>query len=129
MIQPICFLLIHVFFSGVNILFSGNLNQLDVSRRVYSTLIPSFVQMLSSHQKSYPLPPSQYWSFYSGIYDSGLPFHYKINISVINTQGTSTLAMDFPQFRLYLSYITQYVLQVSEFLSIYISIILRFHCG
>lgn len=77
----ITLLLLHV---GVNILFSGILNQFQVSNEVYHVLIPAMVKALTTIQTPYPYPPDP--EVYEGVYSPGIPGQPNVNVVTFEDQ-------------------------------------------
>ena len=96
-----------IFFTGVNILFSGIIDQFRVSNEAYHVLIPAMVKALTTLQTPYPYPPDP--EVYEGVYSLGIPGQSNVNIVTFEDQ----LLMSGPRFNVFLAYRDPLHLQVT----------------
>ena len=92
--------------TGVNILFSGAVNEFRISNEAYHVLIPAMVEALTELQTTYPYPPDP--EIYEGVYSIGIPGQPNVNIATFQDQ----LLMTGP-FNVFLAYKDPLHLQVT----------------
>jgi hypothetical protein len=84
--------------SGVNILFSGVVNEFSISNEVYHVLIPAMVEALTEFQATYPYPPDP--EVYEGEYSLvGIPG--QLNVSIVTFQDQLLMTGPFNVFLAY----------------------------
>ena len=92
--------------TGLNILFSGTIDQFKASNDAYDVLIPPLVETLTTVEAPYPYPPDP--EVYEGVYTTGIPGQPNANIITYKNQ----LLVTGQSFNVFLAYREPLKLQV-----------------